>query len=318
MNHSQAEEYCIKEFNGIISPIYVSINDTYEVMERYFWWSKSNMNTERIRFGARYYFVGYDRTDGALYTKYEHTEALIKDVDMDIWNRSFPQDTTKFFASYETYDPLYPSIHPAIDHYISINPKSLKWSNANISEKIPFVCEVPRFPKVYCESGWRLHMKSRSCFKLHDVSLHYKEAAMNCRELKSNLASINDKTENELALRIIKSTPRQGDKYVWFGLRHEASRSHNAPQAPKDKTSEAYGEYFKTYLGYNVDGTPVSNFTYFGKDQPNGILLQKENCFVYHFEFEGNWKREWHDYNCESTFAWSLCRKMASTIPYKQ
>uniref|UniRef100_A0AC35GLT7 C-type lectin domain-containing protein n=1 Tax=Panagrolaimus sp. PS1159 TaxID=55785 RepID=A0AC35GLT7_9BILA len=140
---------------------------------------------------------------------------------------------------------------------------------------------------------------------------------MNCRALKSNLASINDKTENELALRIIKSTPYQGSRFVWFGLRHEASRSHKA-QAPGDKRSEEYGEYFKIYLGYNVDGTPVSNFTYFGKDQPNGINLQKENCFLYHHEFEGNKKREWHDYNCETQKAWSLCRKVASTIPYKK
>uniref|UniRef100_A0AC35GLV3 Uncharacterized protein n=1 Tax=Panagrolaimus sp. PS1159 TaxID=55785 RepID=A0AC35GLV3_9BILA len=81
-------------------------------MERYFWWSKSNMNTERIRFGAQFYFTNSDRTDGAIYTKYRPTDAFSKDIDMDIWNRSFPEDYTLFYVSYETYDPLYPSIHP--------------------------------------------------------------------------------------------------------------------------------------------------------------------------------------------------------------
>uniref|UniRef100_A0A914XXD6 C-type lectin domain-containing protein n=1 Tax=Panagrolaimus superbus TaxID=310955 RepID=A0A914XXD6_9BILA len=69
---------------------------------------------------------------------------------------------------------------------------------------IPFICEVPRYPKAFCEPGWTLHMKSRSCLYLNNVTLNFPAAAMKCRELGSNVASINDETENELALNMIK------------------------------------------------------------------------------------------------------------------
>lgn len=64
-------------------------------------------------------------------------------------------------------------------------------------DKHPFICEAPRYPKSFCQEGWTLHMKSRSCFKIPKVteSISHELAMTRCRELESSLASINDESE---------------------------------------------------------------------------------------------------------------------------
>uniref|UniRef100_A0A914XZ95 C-type lectin domain-containing protein n=1 Tax=Panagrolaimus superbus TaxID=310955 RepID=A0A914XZ95_9BILA len=185
------------------------------------------------------------------------------------------------------------------------------WSNANYVREIPFICEVPRFPKAFCEPGWSLHMKSRSCFFLITLELNFHNAAMKCRSLSSNLASINDATENDLALKMIEKL-KPATK-VWFGLRWNAAKSNDAAIPPKTPYDKFY-KYFIENMAYNVDGTPVSSYHYFDTaTQPDGWRENiVENCVLYETD-----TRKWHDYNCVDRLASSLCRKMASTQPYK-
>uniref|UniRef100_A0A914QVI6 C-type lectin domain-containing protein n=1 Tax=Panagrolaimus davidi TaxID=227884 RepID=A0A914QVI6_9BILA len=313
LNHREAADYCYDHFNGMLSPFYYSLNEAYEVMGRYFWWPKSDMNVERIRFGVVEDYRDH-RNNGTgqfvIQTRFNPVQHLGKYLDMTIWERSFRPEGLLFYISFSNYDEKF--VRNALplangkDQHVAIRPENRKWSNINIDHKASFVCEVPRFPKIYCEKDWVLHMKSRSCFYLHKKLLSFTGAAMNCRSLKSNLASINEKTENDMVLNMIQETHR-----VWFGLRHEATRTQNNQQAPPNKKSAAYLEYFAKYLGYNVDGTPVSStFESFGQNQPDGIMLSStENCFLFEFD------RQWHDYPCD-TQAWSVCRKMASTQRY--
>uniref|UniRef100_A0A914Z346 C-type lectin domain-containing protein n=1 Tax=Panagrolaimus superbus TaxID=310955 RepID=A0A914Z346_9BILA len=109
---------------------------------------------------------------------------------------------------------------------MAVTPKNFKWSNSNWGKMIPFICEVPRFPKAFCEPGWILHMKSRSCLYLNKIVSNFPTAAMKCRELGSNVASINDETENELALKMINKAG--SNEQVWIGLRWDAARSNIA------------------------------------------------------------------------------------------
>uniref|UniRef100_A0A914P7T3 C-type lectin domain-containing protein n=1 Tax=Panagrolaimus davidi TaxID=227884 RepID=A0A914P7T3_9BILA len=338
--------FSFDKFNGQLPIIYKSYDEATEVMKRYFWWSESDMNVKQIRFGMTHRHR--DKPEIYDYTFFNPLQYMGVDVDMAIWNRSFPDpDPKNITLTYEMYDDENfnrTDVGPENDklrywEYMSLNPSNMKWSNANYRRKIPFVCEVPRFPKAFCEDGWWLHMKSRSCFKLVENETNFIDAAMNCRALKSNLASINDETENHLAIKMINASQNVDGKdgpvlqgknnKVWFGLRHDALKAHNNAEAPADKKSPEYAKYFQEYLGFNVDGTPTSDFTYFGTGQPDGFNynggqriqqagMLKENCFVFE-EIQpdgGDKKREWHDYPCMQTMAWSFCRKMASSQPY--
>uniref|UniRef100_A0A914ZCM8 C-type lectin domain-containing protein n=1 Tax=Panagrolaimus superbus TaxID=310955 RepID=A0A914ZCM8_9BILA len=106
-------------------------------------------------------------------------------------------------------------------------------------------------------------------------------------------------------------------KHVWFGLRWNAALSNDSAIPLKTPYDKFY-KYFVDKMAYNVDGTPVTYFQDFDKktQQPDGWkqtspgTITVENCVLCEAD-----TRKWHDYNCDTTTGFSLCRKMASTQP---
>uniref|UniRef100_A0AC35FZG9 C-type lectin domain-containing protein n=1 Tax=Panagrolaimus sp. PS1159 TaxID=55785 RepID=A0AC35FZG9_9BILA len=295
----------------MLSPFYYSLEEAYEVMGRYYWWPKSNMNIERLRFGVLDRWRNHPHNKTTQYCTQTWINPVVKlgkFPDMNIWERSFLREHTEFSIEFKDYDDVNKFPKMTItngwtnEQYVAISPKSRKWSNVNTNRKIPFVCEVPRFPKLFCEKGWWLHMKSRSCYHLYNATLlSFTDASLKCQSLKSTLASVNEETENKMILQM--GVDYEIEK-TWFGLRHDALKTH--ANAPKDRKSAAFFKYYADNF-YFLDGTPINGtFHFFSEEQDQSV---KSNCFFYTRHF-------WHEAPC-NTKAWTLCRKMASNQPYR-
>uniref|UniRef100_A0A914PRM8 Uncharacterized protein n=1 Tax=Panagrolaimus davidi TaxID=227884 RepID=A0A914PRM8_9BILA len=102
-SHQAAVNYCFDKFNGQLPIIYKSYDEATEVMKRYFWWSESDMNVKQIRFGMTHRHR--DKPEIYDYTFFNPLQYMGVDVDMAIWNRSFPDpDPKNITLTYEMYD----------------------------------------------------------------------------------------------------------------------------------------------------------------------------------------------------------------------
>lgn len=62
---------------------------------------------------------------------------------------------------------------------------------AKEQQKYPSLCEIPRWPKLRCPTGWILIMNRRMCVKVFEERVTFSTALTKCRALNANIAATN-------------------------------------------------------------------------------------------------------------------------------
>ncbi|XP_036201669.1 macrophage mannose receptor 1 isoform X2 [Myotis myotis] len=174
------------------------------------------------------------------------------------------------------------------------------WDVLRCEEKAKFVCkhwaegvtrppEPTTTPEPKCPEDWGTTSKTSLCFKLFTKGLHEKKTWFDsrdfCRALGGDLASINNKEEQQAIWRLITASGNYHELF-WLGLTYESS-------------SEGF-----TWS----DGSPVSyeNWSY---GEPNNYG-NTEYCG----ELKGDPSMSWNDINCEHLKNW-ICQIRKGQTP---
>ncbi|XP_066135196.1 macrophage mannose receptor 1 [Saccopteryx bilineata] len=174
------------------------------------------------------------------------------------------------------------------------------WDVLKCEEKAKFVCkhwaegvtrppEPTTTPEPKCPEGWSTSGKTSLCFKLFTKGIHEKktwfESRDFCKALGGDLASINNKEEQQTIWRLITSTGNYHELF-WLGL------TYGSP-------SEGF-----TWS----DGSPVS-YENWAFGEPNNYG-NTEFCG----ELKGDPSMSWNDINCEQLKNW-ICQIRKGQTP---
>uniref|UniRef100_G1PD26 Macrophage mannose receptor 1 n=1 Tax=Myotis lucifugus TaxID=59463 RepID=G1PD26_MYOLU len=174
------------------------------------------------------------------------------------------------------------------------------WDVLRCEEKAKFVCkhwaegvtrppEPTTTPEPKCPEDWGTTSKTSLCFKLFTKGLHEKKTWFDsrdfCKALGGDLASINNKEEQQAIWRLITASGNYHELF-WLGLTYESP-------------SEGF-----TWS----DGSPVSyeNWSY---GEPNNYG-NAEYCG----ELKGDPTMSWNDINCEHLKNW-ICQIRKGQTP---